>query len=155
MNDPHLVNPAEVADRHASLIGIAVLLVALKFGASAALHFTDGSLARALDTAELVLALAAAALALWVLGWKALRLSPADRRAYFSEDGFAFEALRQSRIASWNITFLLLIALEIFAGNREGVPPEFFLQLALAVLLAAFGLKFFWVLRAADGSDDA
>lgn len=155
MNESHRIHPAEAAERHASLLGVAVLLVALKFAASAALHFTDGALAGALDTAELVLALGAAALALWILGWKALRLSPADRRAYLSEDGFAFEALRQSRIASWNITFLLLVALEIFADRAGSVPPTFFVQVALAILLAVFGLKFFWVMRAADGGDDA
>lgn len=154
MNSSSPVHPADAADRHASLLGMALLMIALKFAASAGLHFVDGSTAAVLDKVELVLALGAAALALWIVVWKALRLSPQQRRAYFRTDSFASEALRQARVASWNLTFLTLVILEIFADDVTSVGPDFYVQVALAVLLGAFGLKFFVLMRDTPGEDD-
>lgn len=155
MNSSPPVHSAEAADRHASLLGVAVLMVALKFAASAGLHFVDGPTAEVLDKIEIVLALGAAVLVLWILVWKATRLSPQQRRTYFREDSFAFEAMRQARVASWNLTFLTLVVIEIFADDVTSVGPDFFMQVALAVMLGVFGLKFFVLMRDTGGENDA
>jgi len=153
-------HPAELADRHASLFGIAVLLVALKFAVSATMHFTDAPTTAILDKAELVLALGGAGLVLAVLVWKRRALTPSQRHAYFADrDSFVFEAIQRARISSWNLTFLALITLEIFADDTDRVSADFFVQVALAVLLGVFGLKFFVLMRDSgdedDGDDDA
>lgn len=148
-------HPAELADRHASLFGAAIVLVALKFAVSAAMHFTDGSTTSILDTVELVLALVAAAVVLAVFGSKVLRLTAEQRRAHLDEDSFVLEAIRRSSVTSWNASVLALVILEIFADDADSIAADFFLQVALAILLGVFGLKFFALMRDPGGDDDA
>lgn len=147
--------PAEAADRHALLIGVALLAMALKYAASATAHFVDEPLVRYLDYAEIVCALFAVAAVLWIFAWKVRRLTPSERRAYLGEDSFVVEAMRRSRDASWNVTFVVLVALELVAKRVAEVPSEFFVQATIAAMLAALSLKFFYVNRddAVDGAD--
>lgn len=155
MSPSPTLHPAEAADRHASLLGVAVLLLAAKFAVSASMHFVDESAAVVLDRTELALALGAAVLAVTILAWKAVRLSPEQRRSYLREDSFAFEAIRRARAASWNAMFLVLVVFEVVADDIRDVSADFYVQVALAVLLAVFGLKFFALMRDTGGDDDA
>lgn len=148
-------HPAELADRHASILGVAVLLIGLRFAVAAAMHFTSPSTTAILDTIEIVLAVGGAVIVVGLVFWKSRRLTPAQRRTYFDRDGFTFEAIQRARVASWNMTFLVLVALEIFADDADRVSADFFVQIALAVLLCAFGLKFFALMRDPDGDEHA
>lgn len=148
------LSPAEAADRHAFLIGVAVLAMALKFAASATAHFVDEPLVRYLDSAEIVFALFAVAVVLWIFSWKVRRLPRSERRAYLGQDSFVVEAMRRSRDASWNVTLVVLVGLELVAKRVE-IPSAFFVQATVAAMLAVLGLKFLYISRddVLDGAD--
>lgn len=141
------LSPAEAADRHHFLIGVAVLSMALKFAASATAHFVDEPLVRYLDSAEIVCALFAVVVVLWIFTWKVRWLPRSERRAYLGQDSFVVEAMRRSRDASWNVTILVLVALELVAKRVAEIPSAFFVQATLAAMLAALSLKFLYISR--------
>ena len=148
MNENNLSSPAELADRHLQLIALAVFLVALKFAASAAMHFADGPMATMLDWLEVVTALSAMLIVLGTAISKHRHLGPDGWREHFRGDGYLASVLRDASFASLLATWLALLVLEIVSKNTLAhLPPRFFLQLVMVVLLSTLSVKFYLLNR--------
>lgn len=125
-------------DRHASLIALGGLLLGLKFFADAGQAFSPSGVRSALDVAALVLAVMGVLLIVPVLFWKLRHLSARERRAYFSPGGFTADVVSRARTASWNVTLLALIGLDITYDQWTELPAEFFLHALIGVALTVF-----------------
>ena len=71
--------------------------------------------------------------------------------------GFVADALSRAHIASWTVTLFVLLLFEIWIGDNDVVtalPAEFFLQTALALMLATFSVVFLVLSRADSDEGD-
>ncbi len=156
MIEKNKTSAAELADHHRRLLLLAVLAVSVKYAASAAQHLVGATTGRYLDAVEIGMALLVIAIVLPIVLWKILRLPRGDRHLYFSLDGFVAQSLIRAHKVSWATTFILLALLETMTENAlADIPPVFFLQLVLAVMLAALGGTFFFLNRVDVDNDPA
>ncbi len=146
MNTHELPTPAEIGDRHRSLISAAFLAIGLGYAAGAAGHLLD--LARPLRWLEVGATAIGVLLILWAMSWKARKLR--GRSApYLEGDGFVAGTVTRAHVASWTATFVVLALLKVFVDGT-GLPTEFFLQTVLAVMLLVQGVVFFALNRSTD-----
>lgn len=150
--DGHLDrSTAEIADHHSRLIALVMLVMSLYFAASAASFFVSDEVARYLDMLEVGAAIFVVGVMLPVMFWKILKLPREDRPLYFSSDGYVAQTLLQAKNASWVTTFMVLIVVDQITEERFAeVPPRFFIQVILAIMLGVFGGVFFLLNRSAD-----
>ena len=142
---------SDTKDRHSSLIAVGGLLLGLKYFADAGQALSPPDVGSALGIAALVLALAGVLLIVPVLFWKLRHLSARERRAYFSPEGFTADVVSRARTASWNVTLLALIGLDITYDGSPALPVEFFLHMLLGVALTVFAGVFLVLNRDPSG----
>lgn len=126
---------SDTRDRHASLVALGGLLLGLKFFADAARYVFPPNVGPALDLAGLGLALAGVLLIVPVVIWKLRHLSPRERRSYFSREGFTAKVVGRAQTASWNVTLLALVGLDVVFDGSRSLPAE-------VVVHALIGLAF-------------
>jgi hypothetical protein len=114
------------------------LLLGLKFFADAAQALAPPDIRSTLDLASLGLALAGVLLIVPVFIWKVRHLSARERRAYFSPESFTAEVAGRARAASWNVTLLALIVLDVAYHGSPALPVEFFVDTLLGVAFTVF-----------------
>lgn len=147
---------SDTRDRHASLIALGGLLLGLKFFADAGQALAPPELESALDLAALVLALAGVLLIVPVFIWKFRHLSRRERRAYFSREGFTADVVARAQTASWNVTLLALIGLDVAYDGFAALPVEFFVHALIGVAFTVFAGVFIVLNRGpSEGSADA
>jgi len=129
---------SDTKDRHASLIALGGLLLGLKFFADAGQALSPPDLQSTLDLAALVLALAGVLLIVPVFIWKFRHLSARERRVYFSRESFTADVVSRAQTASWNVTLLALIGLDIAYGGSPALPVEFFVHALIGVAFTVF-----------------
>ncbi|HKK69573.1 MAG TPA: hypothetical protein VKA86_00035 [Candidatus Krumholzibacteria bacterium] len=146
MNTRALPTPAEIGDRHRSLISAAFLAIGLGYAAGAAGHLLD--LAEPLRWLEVGATVIGVLLILWAMTWKA-RMLQGRSAPYLTGDGFVAGTVTRAHVASWTATFLVLAFLKVFVDDSS-LPTEFFLQTVLAVMLLVQGVVFFVLNRSTD-----
>ena len=129
---------SDTKDRHASLIAVGGLLLGLKFFGDAAQAVAPPDIGPVLDVAALVLALAGVLLIVPVFIWKVRHLSARERRVYFSSESFTAEVAGRARAASWNVTLLALIVLDVAYRGSPALPVEFFVHTLIGVAFTVF-----------------
>ena len=150
------ISTAEAFDRHWRLRGLALLSLSLMYAVKATTHIVGTDVAGQLKYLMSGLALLAVALVIPVAYWKLRKLPKGERSFYFSPDGFVVETLNRAHKVSWGVTLFLLAGFEIFTNDRDfstDLPTEFFLAVALAVMLGVLSLVFFFLNRA-DGDHE-
>lgn len=129
---------SDTKDRHASMMAFGGLLLGLKFFADAAQALSSPDVQPVLDVAALVLALAGVLLIVPVFIWKFRHLGPAERRAYFSRESFTADVVARAQTASWNVTLLALIGLDIAYEGSPALPVEFFVHVLIGLAFVVF-----------------
>lgn len=153
---------ADAADRHRTFAAIAALALALMFLTNAVTDLVGPPAVLPLKIATLVLALLAVGLVVPVMFWKFRRMPAGERDLYFNADGFVPAILNRALRASWVVTLLLLMVLNVLVGDNDSggylssLPAEFFLQVALAVMLGVKAVVFLVLSRddSEDGGED-
>jgi len=142
-------------DRHASLIALGGLLLGLKFFAEAAQPLSPPDFQSTLDVAALVLAITGVLLIVPVFIWKFRHLSSGERRAYFSRESFTADVVSRAQTASWNVTLLALIGLDIAYEGSPALPVEFFVHALIGGAFTVFAGVFLVLNRqpSEDGAD--
>lgn len=160
MTDKAQTTTADAADRHRNLLALAMLSMSLMFLIQAVIHVVEPTAGNYLDFLVPGLALLAVGLCIPVASWKLRKLPKGERALYFSPDGFVPEILNRAHKASWSVTLLLLMVLNIIIGDKdyEGylqtLPTQFFLQLTLGAMLGVMASVFLFLNRG-DGTDEA
>jgi len=159
MSASNQISTPEAFDRHRRLVAVALLAMSVMFGAKAAEHLVGPGPGRYLDYLQLSMAVLMGVILARVVYWKLVKLPKGERHLYFSSDGFVMDSLNRAIRASWSVTFLLLMALEVFTSDDDfttTLPSEFFLALAIAAMLGVVSSVFFFLNRAdADESSHA
>lgn len=146
MNTLELPTPAEIGDRHRTLLSAAFLAIGLGYTAGAAGHLLDQP--APLRWFEVGATALGVLLILWAMSWKARKLQgrPAP---YLGGEGFVAGIVTRAHVASWTATFIVLAFLKVVVDDT-GLPTEFFLQTVLAVMLLVQGVVFFVLNRATE-----
>lgn len=147
------LSTADLGDRHRTLAAVAALALSLFFGASAAERVAAPDLAALLDWIALSMAAVAVLLVLPILAWKLRRRGGEGWHLYRGRDGYVADVLARAHIVSWAVTFFVLVVLRHFAESVEGLPPGFFFEVVLAIMLAVFSVSFL-VLDRSVAEDD-
>lgn len=146
---------ADIGDRHRTIAAFAALAVSGYFGLSAAGRIAPSETAAHLRLIAFPLALAAALLVIPVLTWKLRSLSGDEWSLYRRTDGFVADAMARAHVASWSVTFLALVALSVLAGEGSALPPGFYFEALIAVMLATLSGSFLFLNRSLpDDGDD-
>jgi hypothetical protein len=125
----------------------------LKYAVSAGILLANPT-TRILDTLELIFAFVPVLIILPILAWKFTKLPKNQRQHYFEPESFVADTLKESMKKSWGVLFILLIFMELFADNLfANMPPKFFIQIAISVMLVVVSLTFFY-LNWGDNNDD-
>ena len=149
MNRHELPTPAEIGDRHRTLLSAAFLAIGLGYAAGAAGHLLDQP--RPLRWLEVGVTAVGMLLVLWAMFWKARKLQ--GRSApYLEAEGFVAGNVTRAHVVSWTATLVVLAFLKVFVDGTS-LPTEFFLQTVLAVMLLVHGAVFF-VLDRTTAEDD-
>lgn len=147
------LSTADLGDRHRTLSAVAALALSIFFGASAAERVAAPDLAALLDWAALSMAALAVLLVVPILAWKLRRRGGEGWHLYRGRDGFVADVLARAHIVSWTVTFFVLVLLRSLAGRFEGLPPGFFFEAVLAIMLAVFSVSFLVLDRSASEDD--
>jgi len=143
---------AEAADRRWHLLATALLLIACKAGISAAAVLAEPPITTYLDWAEMATALAALAVALWLLFFKFMKVPAHLRHRFLNMEGFVASTIQKAFKLSWLVTFVALTILAPASRRFTTIPGEFFMQSLLALMLGVFSVAFF--LMNASGEED-
>ncbi len=150
----HPLSTADVADRHRQLIAFVFFVAAVKYAATAAIQVVSEEVGRYLDCVEVGAVVLMLGLMLPILVWKIVKLPKAERHIYLSTDGYAAQTLVRAQKVSWIVTFILLT---LVAGMTDRllahVPPSFFVNGTVAVMLVVVSTVFFSLNRADDLQD--
>lgn len=152
MNTHELPTPAEIGDRHRTLLAAAFLAIGLGYAAGAAGHLLDQP--RPLRWLEVGVTALGMLIILGAMSWKARKLR--GRSApYLGGEGFVAGTVTRAHVVSWTATLVVLAFLKVFVDGT-GLPTEFFLQTVLAVMLVVHGAVFFALNRTTeeDGRTD-
>ena len=83
----------------------------------------------------------------------AIRLRPTWRALLKHDEGFIALVFQKAATYSFAATFVAISVLENIAGKDDfGLPPEFYLEIAMIVSLATFSISFF-VLNRSDSDE--
>lgn len=148
-------SPADIGDRHRHLLALALLAIAVGFGASAVGHPLDEAAEVYLDWVQVGGSAIAVLLVVPIFTWKLRNRSADLRHLYFSPEGFVAETMRKAQKASWESTFVVVILLTVLDETlaRVGLPPEFYLEGIVALMTGVFGVTFL-VLNRVERSND-
>ena len=145
---------ADTKDRHASLMALGGLLLGLKFFADAGQALSPPAAHSGLDLAALVLTGAGVLLIVPVFAWKVRHLSARERQAYFSREGFTANVVSRAQTASWNVTLLALIGLDVLYDGSPALPVDFFVHALIGLALTVFAGAFLLLNREpSEGGD--
>lgn len=147
------MSAADVGDRHRRYVAFAMLAVSGIYALSAARPFLGAGAARAAGILELVMVAATLGFLVPVFLWKVRSRDSDDWHLYRRRDGFVAESVARAHLASWIVTFVLLSVFAQQADRFGELPPEFFLESTLAVMLGVFGVVFLYLSRT-PGEDD-
>lgn len=149
------ISIADRADRHQQLMIFAFFLMSLQFLAAAAEKFADKHYCSGyLDLAQIVFLFGAICIIVPTFVWKFTNLTKAQRRTYFDPEGYLFSITKKAMAKSWTITFCAMIFSGVFSKRLLAhLPPAFFINVFLAIMLGTFSIAFF-VLQRADNDDD-
>lgn len=145
------LSTADIADRHRRYMALAMLTAGLMFLGKVGLYFAPESIKSYMDTFQIGMGIITVAFIVPIMVWKLSHRSSGERFVYFSEDGFAAQALVYAQKRSWAITFVLLAFLEGMAEGLTQYPSEIFLQIGLFVMLVTMSLLFLYKTRKNDG----
>jgi len=145
---------AQFADRFLRRVALAVLLMAISYTAAATLHFVEGNLNEALTIVRKVFGIGAALIVLpQFINFIRLRMRVKDCGE--EPEGFIAEIYGQSAVSAFAVAFVTMVFLEPFAGKAfSDLPPDFFIQAMLALMMATLGINFFIRSRAGDDELD-
>ncbi len=142
---------AEAADQRWYLLAVMIFLLALKSAISAAMVLVDQPYQRYLGWAEAVAALSAVAIVVLLVVFKFVRVPRDQRQRFLEMEGYVKETSLRACRASWSATLItLMLFTVVFDEQDTSMPPEFFLQTALAVMLGVFSVAFFVMNRSSD-----
>lgn len=133
---------ADVGDRHRRFMALAVLAVGVMYGVQAVEHLVGPVAAERLDVAVMGLAVAIVGLLVPVFVWKARHLPAGEWHLYRGEGGYVAELLSRAHIASWGVTFVFLVALDLILERLPELPAGFFIQVVVAVMSTSFAITF-------------
>lgn len=143
---------AQLVDRFLKRIAMAVSVMSVAYGSAAAAHFVSEGAAYYLELAKTVLALTAAAMVLPIM------ISFMVRRKKYKgcegeSAGYIAEIYGKSAGNAFATGFIFAIMLEPLSEHiLAGLPPAFFVQATISVMIGALGISFFVLSR--DGDDD-
>lgn len=144
---------ADVGDRHRRFVAFAMLAVASIYALAAARHFLGADAARVAGILELVMVAAMVGFLAPVFLWKVRSRDSDDWHLYRRKDGFVADSVARAHLASWIVTFVLLSVLAQQTDRFGDLPPEFFLEVTLAVMLGVFGVVFLYLSRTPEEDD--
>jgi len=146
---------AQFIDRFLRRIAFAVLLMSISFVGAATSHFVEGDSLEMLEMVRRFFGLAAAIIVLPMF-IKMMRIRWQKRKTCEEPpSGYIADIYGKSAANAFAAAFLVLIFTEPFAdGKLAHLPPAFFLQAALAVMLGALGISFFILSRDDDDELD-
>jgi hypothetical protein len=135
---------AQFADRFLKWVAFAVTLMSVSYGAAAISNFLEGDAFTIADTTRNIFGLTAAALILPQF-INLIRLRLRMKSECKSEpEGFIAEAYSKSAVGAFAAGFVSLVAMEPFAAKVfSDLPPAFFIQAALSLMMAVLGVSFF------------
>ena len=134
---------AERSDRHMQWFATAMFVVSLMYIASA-LEFILPTYKSTLSVLQVVCAVSTVIIVLPIMYWKLFKLSKRDRTEYFQPDGFLFGVVKKAASKSWAITFVVVVLAIPLIKRLEALPPKFFLELTVALMVGTFGVLFFF-----------
>lgn len=146
------MSTADVGDHHRRLMALAALSLALMYATSSVTYLVEASVGRYLDVAVIVFVVLTFVPLVPIVVWKARQPPSQEWHLYKGEDGFIADALSRAHIVSWATTLLLLT---VFTGiaDRWDLPTEFWIRVALAVMLAVFAIVFLLLSRTGTGDE--
>lgn len=154
MTDSHFeMSPADVGDRHRRYGALAMLALGAMYASAAIQRLVDPGVAAFLNAMEIGLIVVAVGLLVPVVTWKFRAHPHDDRHLYVGQDGFVADTLARAIAASWLITFLFLVSLVSSAERFGEMPPKFFLQCTIAVMLGVSSTVFLFLDRTPADSD--
>lgn len=141
---------ADAADRHGRAMGLAGLMASLNYALSAASNLYDDPVSEYLELAGNGVLGIGIVIALPMVFFILRRLPPEEKHLYFHPDSYIFEAMRAAGKASLAVTMVSLFVLEFVTGRWEAVPSQFFIRVAIAILIGSFAVAFLTLIRGGD-----
>lgn len=137
----------EMSDKSMQRIALGIFLCAIGYALSTVEHFVSQPLVNYWDKAGDVMVLIGAMTVVWG-SWDSWRsCSAVQRRDLFAEDSFLMQVFVRSCTAGFVFGWAALNMLRLMDNTLGHLPPDFFMQTALAIMLGAVGIKFFALSR--------
>jgi hypothetical protein len=144
----------QFVDRFLARIALAVTIMGASYGAGALTHLVDGGLREFLNMVRHPVGLLAALIILPMF-IKMMITVVKCRGKYQEPSGYIAEIYGKSAANGFAAGFIFLVLLEPFSGRvLSDMPPQFFVQAAIAVMLGALGISFFILNRGGDDEMD-
>lgn len=145
----------QFVDRFLVRIALAVTIMAASYGAGALTHILgSGALRDFLTMAKDPVGVLAALIMLPMFIKMMVKVVRSGGK-YTEPSGYIAEIYSKSAVNGFAAGFIFLILLEPFSGRAlSDMPPQFFVQAAIAVMLSTLGISFFILNRAGDDDMD-
>jgi len=144
---------AQFVDRFLRRIALAVSIMALSYGSGALSHIVGGGVRDILLVVKDPLGLLAAIIVLPMFIRMMIKVIRSGKTSGNGSSGYIAEIYGRSAGNGFAAGFIFLVFLEPFSGKAlSQLPPEFFVQAAIAVLLGTLAISFFVLNR--DGDDE-
>jgi len=143
---------ADHVDIHRRLQFLSMLLLSLIFAIKTGYYFVDDEINKYLVISGYSLFVLFAIVLVITVYWK-LRFIPRNERFQLltSSDSFVMQVMNRAFKISWILTFFLLLIITTTTSNDSSVlPAEFYLNLALFFMLAAYSVSFFILFHGGD-----
>jgi len=141
----------QFSDRFLRIVAFAILMMSISYASAAAAHFVGEDVYDVLHTVRAIFGLGAAGIVIipfLQLMWIRFKNKPACKN---ETEGFIADVYAKSTINAFSAGFIGLIFLEPFAAKViPELPPAFFVQTALSLMMAVLGINFFIKSRADD-----
>jgi len=142
----------QFVDRFLKRIALAVTIMASSYGSGAFSHLVEGSARDFLLMVKDPLGLLAALIVLPMFIKMMMKIIRSGTK-HSAPAGYIAETYGKSAGNGFAAGFIFLVLIEPMSGGMlRHLPPEFFIQSAIAVLLGALGISFFILSR--DGNDE-
>ena len=143
----------QFTDRFLKRIALAVTIMAASYGSGALSHIVGGEARDILTAVKDPLGLLAAIIVLPMFIKMMVKIIRCGKTSGDASSGYIAEIYGKSAGNGFAAGFIFLIFIEPLSGRLMAhLPPEFFVQSAIAVLLGALGISFFILNR--DGDDE-
>jgi len=145
----------QFVDRFLKRIALAVAIMALSYGSGALSHIVGGQASDILTMVKDPLGLLAAVIVLPMFIKMMIKVIRSGKTSSDASSGYIAELYGKSAGNGFAAGFIFLVFLEPISGRfLAHLPPEFFVQSAIAVLLGALAISFFILNRDGDGEMD-